>query len=612
MTQQDPAAATLPDRPLPGTVGTAPAQNRLIRANRWLRRSDLPFVIAIGICAGVALSDVIEGVAAGTLRQVIGGLALLGIGVPILFLALIGGRERARAVNDLKNAEARLRDMVEVSSDWLWETGPDLRFTHFAGHIPGASDDKNESVIGKTRFEIGDLTIDPAGWERHAHDLANRRPFRDFVYRQRLNNGAARWRKVSGKPFYGADGRFLGYRGSATDVTEQKDAEEALSRALDDARQSEAKYRSLVANVPGAVYRTLLDPARSIVYISAPIEAITGYRAAEYVAGIAPAWIETIDADDRERASRVIGEAIAAGGSFAVEYRVRHRDGSVRWVFDRGQTIVGEGGRGLYCDGLMFDITDRKLVEADLREAKEQAEGASRAKSDFLAIMSHELRTPLNAIIGFAEMLEDQALGPIGNARYRDYAEDIGASGKHLLSLINDILDLSKAEAGAMELYEEPVDIASVIESCIAMVRPRTEQARITVTVDIAAGLPLLSADERKLRQAVLNLLSNSVKYSAVGGEIHVSAAATDEGLRVCVADNGIGIAAADISKALSPFGQVDSPLNRRTTGTGLGLPLAKRIIEVHGGRFHIASEVGKGTTVTLDMPAHRLIRPAT
>lgn len=595
--RQPPAPTSTADPPR-GTPG-----DRLNSTLPWLL-----FALAIGVFVGVGGSEILDGIAKHAALDLAKGSAILAIGLPVLIFAIVIMRQRAIAMGELRRAEARLRDMAEAASDWLWEMGPDLRFTFFSGQVPGLDPSRPDTIIGRTRFEVGDQTLDPGAWARHAEDLAQRRPFRDFVYRQPLQDGTMRWRKVSGRPFYGPDGGFLGYRGTASDVTAQKDAEIALARALDDARQSEAKFRSLVANIPGAIYRLSADADRKLVYVSGPIEAITGRSAASHMAGGRPAWFGMIHPDDHEHARRVIDRSIASQTPFALEYRIVRRDGSVHWVFDRGQIFASPDGRGSYCDGVMFDITDRKMAEADLRAAKDQAESASRAKSDFLAIMSHELRTPLNAIIGFSEMLENEALGPIGNARYLDYAEDIRVSGKHLLSLINDILDLSKAEAGAMELNEEEVDLGAIVESCIVMVRPRTDQAQISVSVELAPDLPVVRADERKLRQAILNLLSNSVKYSSVGGEIRITAAATHDGLRLSIADTGIGIAAGDIPKALSLFGQIDSPLNRRNTGTGLGLPLAKRIVEVHGGRFEMDSEFGKGTTVTLEMPAHRLV----
>ena len=258
--------------------------------------------------------------------------------------------------------------------------------------------------------------------------------------------------------------------------------------------------------------------------------------------------------------------------------------------------------------GTYLDISARKRVEAHLRQAKEEAELASRTKTEFLANISHELRTPLNAIIGFAEILSGQIFGALGDQRYVNYAADIRDSGQHLLTLINDVLDVSKIEVGKLELNEEPVDVVAVLDSCMRLMRDRAEEAGLELRADLPKGLPFLQADARRLKQILLNLMSNAVKFTSAGGRIVVSAIVDEAGLSIAVEDTGIGIAANDLEKALRPFGQIDSRMARKYQGTGLGLPLTKSMIELHGGRLALDSEVGRGTKATVWLPRARII----
>jgi signal transduction histidine kinase len=254
------------------------------------------------------------------------------------------------------------------------------------------------------------------------------------------------------------------------------------------------------------------------------------------------------------------------------------------------------------------DITDRRRVEGDLRRAKDEAELASRSKTEFLANMSHELRTPLNAVIGFSDILMGQIFGALGDARYVDYARDIRDSGLHLLNLINDVLDVSKVEFGKVELTEEMVDVAATIGSCVRLMRDRAETAGLQLVADVSPDLPALQGDSRRLKQILLNLLSNAVKFTPSGGRVTISACADAGGFRLRVADTGIGIAAADLDKALRPFGQIDSRLARKYQGTGLGLPLARAMAELHGGRLELTSAPGEGTSATIWLPPSRVL----
>jgi len=248
-------------------------------------------------------------------------------------------------------------------------------------------------------------------------------------------------------------------------------------------------------------------------------------------------------------------------------------------------------------------------AETDLVQVKNLAQEANRAKSEFLANMSHELRTPLNAVIGFSEIIKSETFGPVGSPKYRDYAVDINASGHHLLELINDILDLSKVESGQDELHEEDIPIAEVIHSVVTLVKERADKNGVKLDIECPDALPALRADKRKLKQILVNLLSNAIKFTDAGGSVTLRIWFRAESGHVFqVADTGIGIAPENIPKALSPFGQIDSDLNRQYDGSGLGLPLTKGLAELHGGILDLQSTPGVGTTVTVRFPATRIV----
>ncbi len=262
---------------------------------------------------------------------------------------------------------------------------------------------------------------------------------------------------------------------------------------------------------------------------------------------------------------------------------------------------------------LTQELAERKTEAMRLRDVTRGAVMATQAKSELLANVSHELRTPLNAIIGFSEILESQMIGTIENPKYREYIGDIGVAGRHLLNLINDILDFSKLESGEMELQEDTLDVSELIYSAHVLVKNAAEASNVKITMDIADNLPNIYADERRLKQIMLNLLSNAIKFTPPGGEITVKAwCSPNAGHVIQVSDTGIGIAAENIPKALSPFGQIDNSLSREYQGTGLGLPLSKFLTEMHGGSLNVESELGVGTTITIRLPSGRVFPWAT
>ena len=308
----------------------------------------------------------------------------------------------------------------------------------------------------------------------------------------------------------------------------------------------------------------------------------------------------------------------------ALDYLEGLRSNGVASVLNDGREVVGrvrQGGRiplfmtlGSISDAperkfcaVLRDITPWKKAEVDLTEAKRAAEEASAQKSDFLAKISHEIRTPLSAIIGFAEVMIEERFGPIGNERYLEYLRDIHASGGHVISLVNDLLDLSKIEAGRFDLTFISVDVNEIVTRAVALMQPQAGTGRVVVRMALASRLPRVVADERSLRQIVLNLLSNGIKFTDPGGQVIVSTAFTDRGeVAVRIRDTGIGMTEKEIETALEPFRQIATA--RRAGGTGLGLPLTKALVEANRASLSIRSQPESGTLVEVTFPTTRVL----
>jgi PAS domain S-box-containing protein len=438
---------------------------------------------------------------------------------------------------------------------------------------------------------------------RSAEDLA---PVQ-WTGRVRHADGSQRWFDVVGRPRREPDGEIV-WDGIALDVTERKRAEDALALVREQLDVKRVQLELALANMAQgiAVYdrrmRVILRNKRYLeIFDFTEAQAQEGaslidllrlsYVRGHYTSEEARAALRRRIAGARAREPRTILQRLDGGKT--VEIYMRPIDG---------------GGHV----ATFTDVTAREAAAEALRQAKEAAELADRAKSQFLANMSHELRTPLNAIIGFAEIMIDKLFGPLGDPRYAEYVKDIGDSGKHLLSLINDILDLSKIEAREASLREEQVDLGDVLEACARLVRERALRARLDLRVAEGADMPIVWADRIKLKQIALNLLSNAVKFTPEGGQVELDAGwSPDGGAFLRVRDSGIGMREADIPVALQPFRQIESTLARAHQGTGLGLPLSLAIARMHGGTLDIRSVPGKGTTVTLRLPPERTVSPA-
>ena len=511
--------------------------------------------------------------------------------------------ERKKIQVALELSEQRVRDMAEAASDWFWETDADGVFTYLsAGHsrVLGVV---SSDIIGKKRKELALPGENSDKWRQHAKTIKAREPFRDFQYDHIRSDGHPQTVKISGKAFYDENGKFVGYRGAGANVTTQVAAEKReakLREQLVDAVESisdglilfDAQDEFVMCNTR---YRKIFQKTGKLLSPGTPFRKIMKAVIDNDLI------VNTSDNPRKWARERLAERKNPDPDGYRREEQLR--DGT--WLrFNEYKT--SDNGRLL----LLTNITDLRRTEHELLSAKNQAEIASRAKSDFLAGMSHELRTPLNAIIGFSDVMMSEIYGEIPQQKYNEYIADINQSGIHLLNLINDILDISKIESGTAKLNESEVDIRRAVDVSIRLNENIIREGEITLQKKIPGNLPGLWADERRVNQILLNLVSNAAKFTPKGGKVSISASVRVSGAMVLsVSDNGIGISPGNIQKVMTEFGQVDNAVARKKEGTGLGLPLTRGLVEVHGGNLKIESRIGKGTKVTVIFPSSRLVR---
>ncbi len=511
-------------------------------------------------------------------------------------LAGVGGiyRESSREWDEMRFIRDRYQDISRLSFDIIWETDGDFRITYISPRITEVLGFHPREMIGQSLMGLGTTAQGPSPLTAE-----RRSPFRDVAMSVTHRDGRIRQLRLSGLPIFNEDtGAFTGFRGTATDTSAEHEARasaitsrDRLTMAIENISEGFALYddhtRLLLCN---SRFREYLGSAKKMLF---PGVSLSGILHGLAERGILATPDETLDAwlPLREKAER--------DGEATIEVHLSEG----RWL--RVTDRPTEGG-GIV--SIVSDITETHERESALRNAKELAEQGSRSKSEFLANMSHELRTPLNAIIGFSQIMRAETLGPIGSPRYIEYLNDIIESSEHLLGVINDILDVAKSEAGKIDLYEEIVDIGAEVLLTGRLFAEQAAEAGVTLVAEPSRGLPKLWSDQRKIRQILLNLVSNAIKFTPSGGRVSVIIEPDDDGgLVLAVTDTGIGIRKEDVARAMAPFGQVESSLSRRYEGTGLGLPLTQALVERHGGRLVLDSEPGKGTRVAAHFPAERV-----
>jgi PAS domain S-box-containing protein len=463
-------------------------------------------------------------------------------------------------------------DQINANSWWLTQLHPD----DIAGY----------KAALRTHFKTGDELFVCEYRARHASG----------TYLSLLDRAVSR---------RDADGRVVRMVGSVTDITERKRMEAKLREANEAIGEKNRQLNIALDNMSQGL--TLFDAQERLIIANRQYQEMYSLDDRLITPGATLSDLVAL-AVSRGNYEREIAAAAIATRRTAVatgeRQHVRQQQSDGRLFEVIHQPLSGGGIVSTFAD-----ITGQEARERALRSARETAEAASRAKSAFLAHMSHELRTPLNAIIGFSELIKGEMLGPIGSPRYKEYAGDIHSSGKHLLQLINDVLDISKIEAGKAELYEETVDLSETIQHCAALIQPQAASASLKVAIDVASDLPCLRGDARAVKQVLLNLLSNSVKFTPAGGAVRLSARLGEKGdLALAVSDTGVGMSPADAARVFEPFYQVQSERSRSHEGTGLGLSLVKGLVEMHGGAVTVQSALKHGTTITVTLPAARVL----
>ena len=533
----------------------------------------------------------------------------------------------------------RLTLAMEGSQDGIWDLNVDAGTLYLSPRfkeILGYADEELSNSI-----ESWERLLHPDDAERHVTALVDhfrgRTDFYKSELRLRRKDGTWAWIYMRGTGVRTQAGHVRRIAGAASDITARKAVEAA--RADAEARERRAQARLADAIDVSADGFALFDADDRLVMFNSQLAAALGDAAEGVREGMEYTALAMIFAD----------RIVASGDDSAISadrwleaqlaYHVAPRDNVVietnagQW-YSLTERKTNEGGAVL----LLGDITAMKLAERDLQvrveelqrakalsdrqsaqlaelaerlaEAKEVADAANRTKSEFLANMSHELRTPLNAIMGFSEVIKNELFGAVGVPQYKQYSGDIYESGAHLLAIINDILDLSKVEAGKFDLNETEIHVSELCRSVLHIVKGRANDAGITLVKGLPEKLPYLVADPRTLKQMLLNLLSNAIKFTGSGGTVDLVVSLQDDGgFRFDVRDTGIGIPREHFKTVLSPFGQVDTAHARDHQGTGLGLPLVKAFVEMHGGRLEIDSEVDEGTTVSLFFPPERTRR---
>jgi len=510
--------------------------------------------------------------------------------------------ERKALETNLAHSERRFRDIVETMSNIVWELNAEGILTYCSAGIHDVLGYKPEDAVGRPLVEF--MTLDSRATFQQAFESAKARhkPLRSLEVWCLGRAGARLCLVFNGVPMQDDSGYLTGFRGTSADITRRKRMEEILT----------LRDRALAAAANGIIITSAADD-HPVVYCNPTFERMTGYTADD-ILGRNMRILHGHDTDQPalETLRTLLKTGFRDSDHFYGLLRNYRKDGTQFWNRLSIAPLRDAHNHITHFVGVQEDVSENQRRALDLQQARETADKANRAKSEFLAKMSHELRTPLNAIIGFSDVMRSQMFGELGAPQYLEYIEDIHKSGQFLLALINDILDMSKIEAGRLVLSEGDVSLAEVVRAVLDMIAPHADRRGVT-TVFQAPSHPLIVwGDERAIKQMLMNLVSNAVKFTPTGGRVTVSLdLAAEGGLTVTVVDTGVGIPTEELDGVMEPFQQASTTRRSSEPGTGLGLALVRSLIELHGGSIRLNSTLNVGTQVRLTFPADR-IRTAT
>jgi PAS domain S-box-containing protein len=490
--------------------------------------------------------------------------------------------------------------IFEFAGVGIYQTSPDGRYIRVNQTLA----DMNRCVTPQELIDsVKDVSrqvyVDPSTRPRFLALMERDGYVRNFIVRYRRSDGTESWASEAAMPVRDANGNIEYFVGTSVDIGELVRLQEALDEA-------EGTYRDIFENANIGIYRS--SPEGLQLRANPALVRLNGYdEEREQLAAVNDIGREWyVDPNRRDEFKKILDQNDRVENFESEIYA--HKSRKRLWISENAWVVRDENGQILYYEGTVQDISEPKLAEQELEEARRAVEASSHAKSEFLANMSHELRTPLNAVIGFSDIMLREMFGPIGTERYRGYLRDINDSAHLLLRLIEDILDVAKAESGRMEIEEEIIDLFDIATDSIRLIALRAEANQVVVVNELEEGRIRLLADARRFRQIALNLVSNAVKFSNKNGQVMINAEIDESGCACfTVRDNGIGIDEEDIPLAFEPFVQLAGP-GRASEGTGLGLSLTRTFAELHGGALELQSKPGEGTTVTVRIPAHRVV----
>ena len=558
---------------------------------------------------------------------------LYGFTAILLIAVLAGGlllfkhnKELWQAEQTLRDSDERFRDISTTASDRFWEMDENLRFTTFVEYTGSKTLPVLEYLIGHTRWEAAGADPDNDDtWRRHRADHLARRAYRDFQYSLTGENGIIRHLSISGNPVFDSTGAFKGYRGSATDITESKQTEDELlkayeglekriehrtrdllleiterKRAEEALRQGEQRLNAIVNTAAEGIIT--IDSEGVIQSFNAASERMFGYPAGEVLGKNVKMIMPATQADMHDgflSNYRSTGDAKIIG--IRRELEGLHMDGSIFPLeLSISETILDN--RHMFT-GIVHDNTERKRVEEVLLAARDQADAANLAKSEFLSSMSHELRTPLNAILGFGQLLEQNPKDPL-NSSQLEHTQQILKGGQHLLKLINEVLELAQIEAGKIALAKVNVNPVTIFAECLDLTRTLADESGIELMDRTGDQIPpRVLCDPIRFKQVLINLLSNAVKYNRKGGGVTLACRETDDGmLRVEVADTGPGIPAEMHGELFQPFCRLGKEASD-VEGSGIGLTITKQLVHLMDGHIDFESKLGMGSTFWFELP---------